>query len=238
MRFLITGGSGGIGFALTQSLLNQGHYVCATFLSKSQSDLISDPKLTWVRVDLQDVDSLKIMITNLGNFDGLIHCAGVAQTERISSITTSKVREMMLVNVESAVAAIVALLPGMIQRNFGRIILLGSIVGREGGIGLAGYAASKSALDGLVRSIHKEIILVKRDFPNLNLTINLIRPGYVTTPMTSNISEKVRAKIIEKSSLGRFLNPEEIADFIVFLLGPSSEYISGRLLDIDGGQEL
>ena len=239
LKYLVLGGSGGIGQAVTRRLLRDGHEVYSSYFA-NEVNFRSDYScgIHELYLDMTNPKELRSKLQDLDDFDGLIHCAGIARAEKIQDINDSNIQDMLYVNLQSAIVATSVLFPGMIKRKFGRLVFFGSIVGREGGIGLSAYAATKSGLEGFTRSIHKEIILRKSREPDLNMTVNLIRPGYVKTSMTHKLNEKIRENIETKSTLGRFLEPEEVSEFVCFLLKPKSEYISGRFHDIDGGQEL
>jgi 3-oxoacyl-[acyl-carrier protein] reductase len=238
LRFLVLGASGGIGLEVTRQLLMDGHTVVASFHNNRMTELDTFSSVSWINLNLADHKYLRSELQKLGEFDGLIHCAGIVYAEKIENIQDSTMEEMFMVNLQSAIIAASVLLPGMINRNFGRMVFIGSIVGTHGGIGLSVYSSTKSGLEGFVRSVHKEIIITKTKKPDLNLTVNLVRPGYVETKMTKNLNPKIREGIISNSTLGRFLTATELSRFINLLLRPESNYISGRFHNLDGGQEI
>ena len=238
LRFLVLGASGGIGLEVTRQLLMDGHTVVASFHNNRITELDAFSRVSWINLNLADPKYLRLELQKLGEFDGLVHCAGIVYAEKIQNVQDSTMEEMFSINLQSAITAASVLFPGMINRNFGRMVFIGSIVGTNGGIGLSAYSSTKSGLEGFVRSIHKEIIITKTKKPDLNMTVNLVRPGYVETKMTNNLNPKIREGIISNSTLGRFLTSIELSRFINLLLRPESNYISGRFHDLDGGQEI
>jgi len=175
LRFLILGASGGIGLEVTRQLLMDGHTVVASFNNNRITELDAFSSVSWINLNLTDHKYLRSELQKLGEFDGLVHCAGIVHAEKIQNVQDSAMEEMFMVNLQSAIIAASVLLPGMINRNFGRMVFIGSIVGTHGGIGLSVYSSTKSGLEGFVRSIHKEIIITKTKKTDLNLTVNLVR---------------------------------------------------------------
>jgi len=239
LKYLVLGGNGGIGLEVTHQLLKDGHSVYASFRrNKPNIEIERASRLTWLNIDLQDSEETKSKLDNLGDVHGLIYCAGVAHAGKIQNVTNEQIKEMFHINLHSAIFVTSLFFQKMVNQRYGRLVFFGSIVGHRGGIGLSAYVATKSGLEGFVRSIHKEIISTKVKFSDLNMTVNLIRPGYVNTKMTENLSMKLKSEIESRSTLGRFLQPTEVSEFVSFLLRPSSNFVSGRFYDLDGGQDL
>ena len=127
----------------------------------------------------------------------------------------------------------------MITSGFGRIVLISSIVGRDGSIGLSAYSASKSGLSGLLKSAVREIPIIKKRFGlDSNVTLNIISPGYTETQMISSVPPEVKEKLLDRSALDRFVNPSEIATLIDFIIEPGSVAICGANFEINGGSSL
>ncbi|MEY3972626.1 MAG: hypothetical protein RLY84_1019, partial [Actinomycetota bacterium] len=117
---------------------------------------------------------------------------------------------------------------GMLKAKFGRIILVGSVVGLYGSAGQVNYSASKSGLVGIVRSITREL-------GSKNITANVIAPGFINTDMTASLPEDVSARYQEQIPLGRFAEPEEVAKVVAWFASDDSGYISGAVIPVDGG---
>ena len=126
----------------------------------------------------------------------------------------------------------------MLESGFGRFIFIGSIIGGSGGIGLTSYSASKSGLSGVLKSINLELQLYKDKFPNADVTVNMVSPGYVDTPMINAVPTKIKEILKSKSTIKRFLDPSEISRVIEFLISKESRAISGAEFSINGGMTI
>lgn len=237
MKILVTGASGGIGARLVNDLVMDGHDVTATYFSNAPRQ--SDVKLArYIHADLSTSAGQEEFVKQLDDFDCYIHCSGVAEVAKVGELDLAKLREMYEINVFSFLTIANRLLPRFMEIGFGRIVLIGSIVADYGGIGLAGYSSTKLSLEAVSKSINKEIQQKKRDKVNSDVTINVIKPGYVNSRMTSALSEKIIAKISDQSVIKRFLFADEVTDAIKFLIRKESCYISGSMIDVNGGQTL
>jgi len=236
MRILVIGGSGDIGQQVTVHLLRGGHSVCATYHSSDILSLQQHVNLEWKKIDCRKLDDLRDSVDSLGEFDGLVHAAGLAHSNKISEQRGSAVDEMLSINLGSAIMVTAVLFPKMVASQFGRLVFLGSIVGKDGAIGLSAYSSTKSGLEGFVKSIHKEIIHERRNSSGLDLTVNLVRPGYVESRMTKDLSEKIKQNICARSTLGHFVASDQVAKFVCLLLDRDSSHLSGGLYDVNGGQ--
>ncbi len=136
--------------------------------------------------------------------------------------------EVINVNLNSAFHSCTAVLPGMVEQNFGRVILLSSVVGQTGGFGQTNYAASKAAIVGFAKSLAKE-------YATSDITINALCPGFVETEMTESIPAEVKERIVSSIPKARFASAEEIAHSILFLASPMSGYITGQAIGVNGG---
>jgi 3-oxoacyl-[acyl-carrier protein] reductase len=140
-------------------------------------------------------------------------------------------RAVIDANLTGAFLVTRALLPGMIRGRFGRIVALTSVVGRMGNAGQANYAASKAGLIGLVRSLAREV--ASRD-----ITVNAVAPGFVDTDMTRALPEATREKLLEMVPAGRLATSEDIAGPVCFLLSSAASYVTGEVLDVNGGMDM
>lgn len=233
---MITGATGGIGQELVRVLTSEGNQVVA--VGNQDTAVSFAESVAFVQCDLSNQQGIERFISSVTDFeiDAFVHCAGLAHVARLGQIESEKLREMFFVNVISAIQIINLYFPRMLAKGFGRIVLVGSVVGNVGGIGLSGYSSTKSALSALNKSINREIQVAKSKFPNADITTNLVKPGYVDTNMTINMAEQYKEAIIKNSTLKRFLKSEEIALEISRFIQPSSRVISGSEIDINGGQ--
>lgn len=239
MNVLLTGASGGIGNSILVNLLHAGHDVVATFCTTNESDLLKDLRVHWVKVDFANPAAVKNLLMSLNDIDVVIHCAGIAKSALIGKQDFISIQEQISINLTSAILLIDELVPKMFSKGFGRVVLFGSIVGRDGSIGLSTYAACKSALTGLVKSVAREIPnLNKRFEKTTDFTINLVSPGYTETPMTNLIPKHVKDFIVSRSATGRFVNTSEVVRLVEFLISKESVSICGAELEINGGSFL
>jgi NAD(P)-dependent dehydrogenase (short-subunit alcohol dehydrogenase family) len=239
MKIFITGGSGGIGSVIIYQMLMQGHHVISTFHSGSESDLFQHENLNWVKLDLTNINLTNDFLNTLPKIDVAIHCAGIANSSLVGKQDTDLISNQIAVNLTSSILIVESLTSRMIENGFGRIILFGSIVGRDGGIGISTYSACKSGLHGLVKSVIKELPNLKRRHnEDADFTINIISPGYTDTPMTQNLPQKIRELIVSRTANNRFVHPNEIAALVTFLLSDGSKSINGADLEINGGSTL
>lgn len=196
--------------------------------------------VSFLKADFSDQRGIEHFLSTIDDFeiDAFVHCAGLAHVARLGLIEGQSLREMFSVNVISAIQIINQLFPRMLVKGFGRIVLVGSVVGNFGGVGLSGYSSTKSALSALNKSINREIQVAKSKFPYADITTNLVKPGYVDTNMTINMAKQHKETISKNSTLKRFLKSEEIAVEISRFIRPSSRIISGSEIDLNGGQTI
>ncbi len=239
MKVLVTGASGGIGSALVDLLLEDGHEIIAcsrvnTFKQKNNFK----GSIRWINVDLSNLHEIEKFTNEPKNVltDIFVHCAGVANSGRMGRLNTKELVDMFVLNTIAPMLILNRALPDMIENQFGRIVLVGSIVGDAGGFGLTGYSASKSALVGLNKSLNREIHEIKEKNPKIDITTNLVKPGFTDSNMTQSMKYELKEKIRINSTLKRFLYCEEVAHEINRLIQPSASYISGSTIEVNGGQ--
>jgi NAD(P)-dependent dehydrogenase (short-subunit alcohol dehydrogenase family) len=235
LKVLIFGGSGGIGKNLAD-YLSPKHEVTCTYFNQSLD--ANNSQYETRKLDLRNQSAVSNFLENSSNFDVVINAAGISGGERIGQINPLTFEEVMNVNLISPTIAANWYIPKMLESGFGRFIFIGSIIGQSGGIGLTSYSASKSGLSGVLKSINLEMQLYKVKFPNADVTVNMVSPGYVDTPMTNSISTKIQEILKSKSTIKRFLEPSEISRVIEFLISEESCGISGAEFSINGGMTI
>lgn len=239
---LVTGGTRGIGAAITQSLLESGASVAAGYnrgkesaekFAQQMSDKGGKVSVHQGRVD--DVDDcnrvVKEVMDRFGRVDYLINNAGITVDKTVRKMTVDDWRQVLEVNLSGAFQMTKAVLEHMIERGSGRIVNISSVIGETGNIGQANYAASKAGLFGFTKSLALEMA-------QRGITVNCVAPGFIATEMVSAIPEPVLAKVVEKIPQRRLGQPHEVARVVRFLLEDDSSYITGAVFNINGGLDM
>ena len=228
---LITGGNRGIGLATAKTFAAKGNKVAITY-RETPPDGIEDLGIHSFSCDVTDQDQVdeafKEVEKTLGTVEILIANAGItrdALTARTSDIDFSEVLDT---NLTGAFRTAKKALRGMMRNRWGRVVFISSLSGRIGQIGQSSYAASKSALVGLSRSLAKE-------YASRNITVNVVAPGAVKTEMLEKLSDDQISEYIQSIPLGRLGKPEEIGEIIAFLSSEQAAYITGSVIPVDGG---
>lgn len=236
---LVTGGMGGIGHAICQSLHDQGYQVIAGY-SRAQ-----EAAKTWqseqhkagyqIEIAYMDVTdfasceaTIKKMETDIGPIDVLINNAGITRDHACCNMTKEEWDIVINTDLNSVFYVTHALISGMKQRKFGRIINISSINGQKGQYGQVNYSAAKAGMHGFTKALAQEVA-------KSGITVNTISPGYVATDMVLGIPEPVQKKILSEIPMGRFAEPGEIARVVAFLADEKNSYITGANIAINGG---
>ena len=173
-------------------------------------------------------NGVKAALDRFGKVEILVNNAGITRDDLMMRMKRSDWDAVLATNLTSAYLCIQQAIPIMLKQRWGRIINITSVVGRTGQEGQVNYAASKAGLIGFTRSLAREVA-------SRGITVNAVAPGYVETPMTAVLDEKLRAKMIEQIPLGRPGTDAEIAQSVVFLASDAAGYITGHVLDVNGG---
>ena len=226
----ITGGNRGIGAAIAERFAQAGDRVVVGHRTSSAPDFSA--RITSINVDVRDsttLDSAFARIeSELGPVEILVANAGVTRDNLILRMSDEDFDEVSQVNFAGAFKTVKRAAKGMLKIKRGRIILIGSVVGMLGSAGQSNYAATKSALVGLARSLAREL-------GSRGITANVIAPGFVETYMTDALSSGRKAEIAAAVPLGRFASPEEVAQVAFFLASSGASYITGAVIPVDGG---
>ncbi len=239
---LVTGGSRGIGAAICARLAADGFFVGVGFHTNENAatDVLAHIRSQGgegeaIRIDVADGNCVKTAIRafadQAGSLDVLVAGAGVTLNNLAVMTGDDEARRVLDVNVAGAFFCAKAAIRPMIRAGGGRMIFIGSVAGLAGNAGQAVYAASKSALTGLAKSLAKELAA-------RHILVNVVAPGLVDTGaggMADTMDEAFRASIVERIPLGRAGTPEDVAAAVAFLAGPDSTYVTGRTLVVDGG---
>ncbi len=224
---LVTGGNRGIGRAIAEEFVAQGHRVAVTARSGT------GPMGTMsVVADVTDADSIDAAFTaveaELGPVEVVVANAGITRDTLLLRMTEDDFTSVIDTNLTGAFRVIKRASKGMLKAKYGRIVLVSSVVGLFGGAGQANYAASKSGLVGLARSITREL-------GSRNITANVVAPGFIETDMTAELPEAQQAEYKKSIPAGRFASPQEVAKVVAWLAGDDAAYISGAIIPVDGG---
>ena len=223
----MTGGNRGIGFAIAAEFIAQGHRVAVTARSGSGPE----GSIT-VRADVTDPASVDAAFTTieteLGSVEVLVANAGITRDMLLMRMSDDDFTSVVDTNLSGAFRVVKRASKGMIKARYGRIILVSSVVGLLGGAGQVNYAASKSGLIGLARSVTREL-------GSRGITANVVAPGFIETDMTAELSGTTQAEYKKQIPAGRFATPAEVAKVIAWLAGDDAGYISGAVIPVDGG---
>lgn len=224
---LVTGGNRGIGFAIAEELLAAGHKVAVT--ARSGNGPIGS--LTLI-ADVTDGQSLDKAIAEaeekLGPIEILVANAGITRDTLLLRMSDQDFEEVINTNLTGVFRVIKRVTKSMLKAKFGRIIMIGSVVGLYGSAGQVNYSASKSAMVGMARSISREL-------GGKNITANVVAPGFINTDMTAALPEDVAQRYQAQIPAGRFAEPQEVAKVVAWIASDDSSYITGAVIPVDGG---
>lgn len=235
---LVTGASQGIGRAVALELARNGAVV--GLAARNQEKLAETAaeieaaggQAAVFAMDLASEDSIKsagrTILDRFGKIEILVNNAGITRDGLMLRMKRADWDDVLSSNLTGAFLLTQALLSPMLKNRWGRIINLSSVVGRTGQAGQVNYAASKAGLIGLTRSM-------AREFAARGITVNAVAPGYIETPMTAVLDEKQRTAMLAQIPLGRPGTAEEIAQAVAFLASDAAGYITGQVLDVNGG---
>ena len=228
---LITGGNRGIGLATAKTFAAKGNKVAITY-RETPPDGIEDLGIHSFSCDVTDRDQVdkafKEVEETLGTVEILIANAGITRDALTARTSDTDFSEVLDTNLTGAFRTAKKALRGMMKIRWGRVVFISSLSGRIGQIGQSSYAASKSALVGLSRSLAKE-------YASRNITVNVVAPGAIKTEMLEKLSDDQINEYIESIPLGRLGEPEEIGEIIAFLSSEQAAYITGSVIPVDGG---
>jgi len=224
---LVTGGNRGIGLAVARAFAAQGDRVAVTHRASAPPD-----DLYGVHCDVTDAGQVEAAFTAVeaehGKVEVLVANAGVTRDTLLLRMDEAAFTDVVDTNLTGAYRVAKRAAAGMLRARSGRMIFISSVVGFTGSAGQANYAAAKSGLVGLARSIAREL-------GSRGITANVVAPGFVETDMTAALAADRRAELLASIPLGRYAAAEEVAGVVTFLAGPAAAYITGALIPVDGG---
>ena len=231
---LVTGASRGIGAAIASRLASDEIYVFGTATTSEGASSISDAlgtHGTGIELRINEPDSVAAafdQITSERSVSILVNNAGITNDTLFLRMSDSDWSEVIETNLISLHRMCKPLLRGMMRERWGRIINVGSVVGRMGNPGQANYAAAKAGIEGFTRSLAQEL-------GSRGITVNCVAPGFIDTDMTAELGEKVTDQLVTRIPLGRVGTPKEVAETVAFLASEGSSYITGQTIAVNGG---
>lgn len=238
---IVTGGSRGLGAHMIEGLLADGYRVSTC--SRKRSDNIVrlleheeyGPRFFWGQCEVGQADQVDNFVNaavEWAGADGLwgvVNNAGIAQTGILASFPNRESEKIITVNLLGAIQVARAGSEHMLRANKGgRIINISSIIGSRGYNGMSAYSASKAGMDGLTRSLAREL-------GRRQITVNSVAPGYVATEMSSVLTPSQMAQIVNRTPLGKLAEESDVTDLVRFLLGDGARMITGQTILVDGG---
>jgi 3-oxoacyl-[acyl-carrier protein] reductase len=224
---LVTGGNRGIGFAIAEEFVAAGHRVAVT----ARNGHGPDGTLS-VSADVTDADSVDAAFTEvenqLGPIEVVVANAGITKDTLLMRMSADDFDSVVDTNLGGAFRVVKRASKGMLKARFGRIVLISSVVGLYGSPGQVNYAASKSGLVGMARSITREL-------GARGITANVVAPGFIETDMTAQLPEAQQAEYKHSIPAGRYGLASEVAKAVTWLASDDAAYISGAVIPVDGG---
>jgi len=236
---LVTGGSRGIGKALVEAFAEAGAHVTFTYRSSAEAAIDIEKNMTEKGLTVQSVQSdassfedaeqvVSNMVSAYGKIDVLVNNAGITRDGLLLRMSEDDWDAVLTTNLKSVFNFCkAAYRPFMKQRN-GKVINISSIIGVTGNAGQANYAASKAGVIGFSKSLAKELA-------SRNIAVNVVAPGYIDTDMTQEMSEAAREGITEMIPLKRQGDVADLAGVVLFLASSAADYITGQVINVDGG---
>ncbi len=239
---VVTGGSRGIGRAVCVALAAQGYHICVNYAGNQTAaeETASLCSAYGVRVMLHQADVsdaaqcegvFTAVMTQFGRVDVLVNNAGITKDGLLLRMSESDFDAVLNTNLKGAFLCTKAVSRIMMKQRYGRIINMSSVVGVRGNAGQANYAASKAGLIGFTKSVAKELA-------SRGITANVIAPGFIETDMTRAMPATAKAASVAQIPLAREGTAQEVAEAVAFFAAPTSGYITGQVLCVDGGMAM
>lgn len=229
-RALVTGGASGIGLASALRLGKDGHRVAICDLNSDHLDQVADLVDSVHTLDVSDSAAVNALVAELGPVDILVNSAGVVGPNMpVWEVSDDDWARTLSVNLTGTFNTMRAVLPGMRQRGWGRIVNIASIAGKEGNPNLGAYSASKAGVIGLTKSVGKEVATD-------GVIVNSIAPAVIATPMNEETAPEVLEYMISRIPMRRVGQPEEVAALVSWLASDECSFSTGQAYDISGGR--
>jgi acetoacetyl-CoA reductase len=234
---VVTGGTRGIGRSIAEALHGAGYKVAANYAGNAEAaqQFTSETGIRAYRFDVSKYDAcadgVKSIEADLGPVDVLVNNAGITRDAVLHRMKPEQWGEVIATNLTSCFNMCRVVIDGMRERNFGRIVNIGSINGQAGQYGQVNYAAAKSGIHGFTKALAQEGAAK-------GITVNAIAPGYIDTDMVRAVPPNVLEKIVARVPVGRLGHAHEIARGVLFLVSDEGGFVTGSTLSINGGQHM
>ena len=235
---LVTGGARGIGRAICEKLASEGATVAMVDImldvaEKTAAEFRANGHEAFaVAANVAKFDdaeaAVKAVVEKYGKLDILVNCAGITRDTLMLKMTEQDWDAVIAVNLKGVFNMTKAAIRPMMKARFGRIVNISSVVGRMGNVGQANYAASKAGVLGLTKT-------TAREFASRNITANAVCPGYIATDMTEKLPQEARDAFLVNIPLKRAGKPADVANVVYFFCSPEADYVTGPVLNCDGG---
>lgn len=236
---LVTGGSRGIGKEIALGLAKKGFNIAITYNSNESlaQEVIEEIKENGVKAlaikgnSAQEEDVTNIVAKveeELGTIDILVNNAGITKDNLIIRMKSEDWDDVLNVNLKGVFLTTKAVVRGMMKKKYGKIINISSVVGVTGNAGQANYSASKAGVIGFTKSMAKELA-------SRGIRVNAVAPGFIKTDMTDVLKDEVKEELLKSIPLGSLGLPKDIANAVVFLASEESDYITGQVINVNGG---
>lgn len=234
-KILVTGASGGIGSAIADQFVKDEQTLILTSSSKDTLTLLKNKygnSNFYYNLNFNDSksldESLKLISEEHKDLSVIVNNAGITEDSIILRMKQEQWEKVIQANLSSNFSIIKNLLPNMIKQKYGKIIGISSVVAISGNPGQSNYVAAKSGMIGFYKSLALEVA-------SRNINVNVISPGFITSPMTDKLNDKQKDQILQKIPMNRFGQPNEIANLVKFLSSDYSNYITGQNFHVNGG---